>query len=86
MPGYWMHETSGALRPVVEAYLHDEPLTGEQLAVMRAYLRQWIGAWWWFDDDKGSLATLRERIETLTDQPAIERWLADARTLGIDPI
>jgi hypothetical protein len=30
-PGYWMHETSGVLRPAVEAYLRDEPMTEAQI-------------------------------------------------------
>ena len=36
-PGYWMNEMSGALRPAVEAYLHDEPMTARQIAAFRAY-------------------------------------------------
>jgi hypothetical protein len=31
-PGYWMHETSGVLRPVVEAYLHGGPMTEADIA------------------------------------------------------
>ena len=37
-PGYWKHETSGVLRPAVEAYLGGGPMTGSQIAAMRAYL------------------------------------------------
>jgi hypothetical protein len=32
--GYWMYETSGVLRPAVHAFLHDEAMTGEQIAAM----------------------------------------------------
>lgn len=83
-PGYWMHETSGVLRPVVEAYLAGDPLTTMQIATMRAYLRQWIAAPAW----KGSaeIVALRARIEGLTDRAAIDRWLDDAEVLGIDPL
>lgn len=40
VPGFWMNETSGVLRPAVEAYLRREPMTPNQIAAMRAYLRQ----------------------------------------------
>ncbi|UEM11939.1 hypothetical protein J4G43_047120 [Bradyrhizobium barranii subsp. barranii] len=32
IPGYWMHETSGALRSAVEAYLGGRPMTDEHIA------------------------------------------------------
>jgi hypothetical protein len=35
-PGYWMHETSGRLRPAVEAYPKGAPMTGEQTAALSA--------------------------------------------------
>lgn len=48
-PGYWMDETSGVLRPAVEAYLHGRDMTPEEIVAMRAYLRQWIMATTWND-------------------------------------
>ena len=41
-PGYWMNETSGVLRPAVEAYLFHEDLSHEHIATLRAYFRQWV--------------------------------------------
>ncbi|MEI9971101.1 MAG: hypothetical protein WDO73_03055 [Ignavibacteriota bacterium] len=41
-PKFWMYETSGVLRPAIEAYLHNRPMTVGQIALMRVYLRQWI--------------------------------------------
>ncbi|HSR77787.1 MAG TPA: hypothetical protein VLN57_14495, partial [Xanthobacteraceae bacterium] len=46
-PGFWMYETSGTLRPAVEAYLKHERLTEANIAALRAYLRQWIAAPAW---------------------------------------
>lgn len=80
--GYWMHETSGVLRPAVEAYLQGDPMTGEHIAAMRAYLRQWIFAPVW----EGDVADLRTRIDGLTSREAIAAWLVDADELGIDPL
>jgi hypothetical protein len=39
-PGYWMYETSGVLRPAVEAYLAGGPLSEAHIAALCAYLRQ----------------------------------------------
>jgi hypothetical protein len=81
-PGYWMYETSGVLRPAVEAYLRDDPMTGAQIAAMRAYLRQWIAGDWHGDGVK----ELRAAIDGLTSKVAIERWLDQAARLSIDPL
>ena len=80
-PRYWMHETSGVLRPAVEAYLHDEPMTDAQIAAMRAYLRRWIEAPHW-----AGAALLRRDVVGLTSRAAISAWLNRAERLGIDPL
>lgn len=91
-PGYWMHETSGVLRPAVEAYLAGAVLTPEQIAALRAYLRQWIMSPVWDENphatvgDQARLDRLRGAIERLTDRPAIERWLGDASIAALDPL
>jgi hypothetical protein len=83
MTGYWMDETSGRLRPAVEAYLRDEPMSQEHIAALRAYLRQWIA-------DPGRrgplIAALRNSIDDLTSRETIERWLNIALDAGIDPL
>jgi hypothetical protein len=89
-PGYWMNEVSGKLRPVIEAYLHDEPMTGEQIAIMRAYLRQWIGSdvWDWNTGAEGRawLAGMRLACDALLSREAIELWIDRAIDAGLDPI
>jgi hypothetical protein len=81
-PGYWMHETSGVLRPVVEDYLNGRPLTPRQVATMRAYLRQWINGPW-----KGPMIdVLRTQIEEITSREDIHIWLDRALHEGIDPL
>lgn len=81
MPGFWMDETSGALAPVVRAYLRGETLDGAQLALMRAYLRQWI-----LEFPGAEAAELRERVNDLVDNAALRNWLYDALDYGIDPL
>lgn len=82
-PGYWMHETSGVLRPAVEAYLEHREMTPEQIAAMRAYLRQWIASPLWRGAD---IDFLRLGIDGLTTRDAIDDWLSLALDAGIDPL
>jgi len=82
IPGYWMNETSGALRPAVEAYLYGDPMTDAQIAAVRAYLRQWIGAPAWAGPMIDVLRTSVERIVIRSD---IDRWVRLAEQEGIDP-
>lgn len=83
MPGYWMHETTGVLRPAVLTYLSGEPMNVEQVAAMRAYLRQWIADPRW----RGArVPELRARIDFLVSREAIEEWLDIAMEEGIDPL
>lgn len=78
-----MYETSGRLRPAVEAYLTGAEMTDEQIAAMRAYLRQWIAAPAW----KGPhIPALRGAVDGLTTVWAIRRWLDLAQAIGADPL
>lgn len=92
VPGYWMHETSGVLRPAVEAYLVGVDMTPEQIAAMRAYLRQWIMAPVWNTnpyagpDEWAWLERMRDDIDTLSTRMAISEWLRIAMEGGIDPL
>lgn len=91
-PGYWMHETSGVLRPAVEAYLNRRPMSKKQIAAMRAYLRQWIMSPVWDANphigeiERAALAQLRAGIDALTSHKAIDDWLAAAFMEGHDPL
>lgn len=83
-PRFWRDETSGVLRPAVEAFLVGMPLTTLQVATLRAYLRQWIMSPVWdanphnTADDRARLDQLRIRVETLKNRRAIENWIDDA--------
>lgn len=82
-PGYWMYEASGVLRPAVEAYLFGQTLTGEHIAYLRAYFRQWIAAPGFQGPE---VETLRRTIDGLTTRRAIRDWLDLALDAGIDPL
>ena len=84
LPKFWMDETSAALRSTVEAYLAGGEITPRQAATMRCYLRRWINAGAWHDDDW--MAALRGAIDSLRSRAAIEAWLDAALLTGIDPL
>ncbi len=79
-PGFWMHETSGVLRPAVEAYLNGDELTVGHIAALRAYLRQWIAG------PFADVEDLRRDIDNLTGRREIDNWLDRALARGIDPL
>ena len=80
--GYLQNESSGVLRPAVEAYLAGGPMTDEQIAAMRSYLRQWIAADWCGAD----VELLRMSVDGLTNRAALDDWLDRAIDANIDPI
>jgi len=81
--GFWMFETSGVLRPAIEAYLKHEPMTDEQIAAMRGYLRQWIADPGWHGE---RVVELRQGIDGLTTRARIKAWLDLAMEMEIDPL
>lgn len=81
-PGYWMNETSGLLRPVIENYLTGGKMTDRDIATMRAYLRQWMQGPW-----TGPMVdVLRSQIDDIHDRKDIARWLNRALDQNIDPL
>jgi hypothetical protein len=90
-PGYWMYETTGVLKPAVKAYLEGGELSPEDIAALRAYLRQWIDADGWdqgavHQAEKRVLARLRFMVDGLISRETIQVWLQQAASFGIDPL
>lgn len=83
MPFYWQNETSGVLRPAVEAYLRGDDMEQSQIVALRAYLRQWINAPVWVGDGAHAL---RIAIDRLSSRESIADWLDAAQAEGIDPL
>ena len=83
-PLFWLYETSGVLQPAVEAYLAGRALTVQDIAALRAYLRQWINAPVWAESPQ--VLRLRNRINTIHGRQDLEKWLDDALDEGIDPL
>jgi hypothetical protein len=87
-----MWETTGVLRPVVEAYLGGGDLSAEQIAILRAYLRQWIGSPVWDEnphagaEEHAWLVRMRSTVDGLTTRRAIDDWIEAAVDEGLDPL
>lgn len=87
-PKYWEYETGGQLAPAIQRYLENQPEQLADVALIRAYLRQWIDSPVWDApaDTKGTLAELRRTVRLLKTRKHIRDWLNCALDIGIDPL
>jgi hypothetical protein len=91
MPGYWMFETTGVLKPAVEAYLANrDPLAPQHVAALRAYCRQWIELFEPPDDAPEAarrvIERLRAMVDGLVDRNSLNVWIMQATDIGADPL
>jgi hypothetical protein len=84
IPKYWNAETSGVLRPAVEAYLRGGPMTIAQIGALKAYLRQWIMSPMW--PTFPELVNMRAAVGTIQTQSDLRQWIDKAVEQGCDPL
>lgn len=92
-PKFWRHEVGGDLAMAVRHYLREpDALTLSEIALMRAYVVQWIDSPAWDCNPSataesiamlGGLRKLARRIVTAKD---LRRWFKEALDEGIDPL
>lgn len=82
MPLYWQNETTGVLRPAIEAYLFGHDLTQAHIGALRAYFRIWCGPY----PQSEHMRVLIEAIDGIQNRRSLEAWLDSALLLGIDPL
>ncbi len=87
-PKYWMYETSGVLKPAIEAYLEGREMSASDVGAMRAYLRQWIcSPVWEVGGEAGEeLEKLRRDLNGIQTRDDITKWLHAALREGHDPL
>jgi hypothetical protein len=91
-PQFWRYETGGELRIAVENYLNDRAMSLRQIALMRAYLRQWIASPVWdlnpsHDwESRQQLQHLREDVDGIVTPDHIHKWIGKGLDIGIDPL
>lgn len=83
-PKYWKHETGGELGPAVLQYLSGKSLTLRDVALMKAYLRQWVNSPAW--GRSTLLDALRESVAQIRNRDDLERCISATVDLGMDPL
>jgi len=83
-PGFWQYESSGRLRPVVERYLGGAALEDAELAIMRAYLMQWLGSAVWFEGEE--LRRCRADAAGLRSNAELDLLIERCVAAGFDPL
>jgi hypothetical protein len=87
-----MRETSGRLWPAIAALVDGRELSAEDIAILRAYFRQWVCAAIWDENPHGGaayrewLAAMRKRVDEPTTRAAIEAWIDELTRGGMDPL
>jgi hypothetical protein len=88
-PRYWMNETSGVLKPVIERFLNDQQLTDQEVSIFRAYIMQWIDSPAWDANPEGGgheLRMLRDAAKVVRNTTELRLWLQRAEEFGVDPL
>lgn len=92
-PKYWMQETSGILKPVIEKLLTaPADLTERDIAILRMYFQQWVDSPAWDanphenERSRQALAELRSKARTLKTFREVKDWIATATREGMDPL
>ena len=91
-PRCWRDETLGALAAAIEHYLTYGAMTVRDVALIRAYLVQWIDSPVWdmnpdhSEESRRVLALLRSDARRIADAKCITAWLMRAMEQGIDPL
>lgn len=83
-PKYWMYETSGVLKPVIEAFLAGTLLTPAQVRLMQSYLYQWVNSPVWAPD--GAVEALRLRVAAIKTHRDVVAAIDISVQLGMDPL
>ena len=91
-PGYWMNEMSGRLAPAVWTWLtFPGEITADDLALLRAYVIQWIDSPVWdpnpFADEQSRLILdmLRTNAHRIASGEDLANWVKLAVEFCVDP-
>ena len=92
-PKFWRYEVGGDLAMAVRHYLREpDALTLSEIALMRAYVVQWIDSPAWDCNPSATaesiamLVGLRKQARRIVTATDLRRWFKDALDEGIDPL
>jgi hypothetical protein len=83
-PKYWVYETGGALALAVMTYLRGDPMSQEDIALLRSYLGQWVSSPVW--GPTPHLERLQLEVKAIGTRQQLRTWLETALEDGIDPL
>lgn len=64
----------------------EESPTDEQIVMLKSYLVQWVDAPCWKDPAPGGIERLRRQAREIQSAEDIDKFLAEALDVGIDPL
>ncbi|MGB9739336.1 MAG: hypothetical protein C0184_02530 [Chloroflexus aggregans] len=82
-PRFWMEETTGRLAAAVEHYMQGEPLTADELEVIKIYLTQYLERA--VIEGSADRKRLLSRIPRLRTTRDIERFADELSEVGVEP-
>ncbi len=82
-PRFWMEEITGKLAAAVEQYMQGEPLTSDQLEIIKLYLKQYLERA--VIDSSADRKRLLSRIDRLRTTRDIERFADELSEVGVEP-
>jgi hypothetical protein len=91
-PKFWQAEVTGRLEGPIMRYLQSEPVSLDDIRLIRLYLQQWIDSPVWEMGPemdaaaKEKLAYLRQGARLIKNRPDIDAWIEAALDIGIDPL
>jgi SLT domain-containing protein len=79
-----MKEQGGKLKPAILGYLHGGDLDREEIALIKAYLKQWVDHPGW---ERGrNLTQLRRMVDHIDSREDISKAVWLAVSMGMDPL
>ena len=89
-PRHWRDESSGELVRAIHHYLDNRrKLTFREVFVLKIYLRQWVDSPAWNaipGASREKLEQLRADCKRISSQADVDRCVAGASELGMDPL
>ena len=97
-PLFWMNETSGRMRKIIELFLNDKPMNSEDLGILKAYIIQYIDGTKesmksFFSAEKyqeylkvGVPSDYKEKIKKMNQKELSEYLVNELLSYGIDPL
>ena len=82
-PRFWMEEESGLLAEAIEVCMRSEPVSKEQMALIKIYLTQYLQRA--LMSGEGNRRMLLSKVERLRKTSDVERLIDELAEVGVEP-